>query len=157
MRDKNWSAAVDLIDRHIERNDESPDLLLHKASAKANLGELEEARNLSVNAIEGDKINKHAHFLLGLVCVELHELGLAESSLRKALFLDSQFVEAHYHLGLLLLRQKRNTEGLKRLENALVIADGEDPERCLHGAPDMNYRRLGEILRHEIDMYHGLR
>lgn len=77
----------------------------------------------------------------------------AEAALRKAMFLDHAFSEAHHQLGHLLLRLGRRAAGLKSLRNALVLAEQADPQRPIHNAPGMNHGRFAEILRHEIGIY----
>lgn len=153
VSEQRWTEVLTAAQHYIEAQGETATVLLHKASALASLGRLEEARQLSEQAAQMEPMEKHAHFLNALILVECGELDAAEEGLRKALFVDPGFLEAHYQAGLLQLRQGHPGKGLKSLENALQIAESGDPERAIHGAPDMSYQRMAEVLRKEIDIY----
>ena len=77
----------------------------------------------------------------------------AEAALRKVLFLDAKFLEAHYQLGLLQLRCGAQAQGIKSLKNALQLAERGNPLDSLHGAPNTNFQRMAEVLRNEITLH----
>lgn len=126
-----------------------------KGKALANLGQLPEALAACELSLALDPTEKHTWLVKGGVLMELDQLKPAEEALRRTLYLDYEFLEAHYELGLLLLRAGRSEAGLKSLRNALRLAERGDPERQVHNAQGMNYRRLAEVLRGEIAMYAG--
>ncbi len=148
-----WTEVLVAADRYLAGQGENAALLLHKAAALANLGRLEEARQLSRQATLLKPMDKHAHFLHALVLIERGDPGAAERGLRKSLYIDPRFLEAHHQLGLLQLRQGQRDKGVKSLVNALEIAETCDPECTIYGAPDMTCRRMAEVLRREIDIY----
>jgi chemotaxis protein methyltransferase CheR len=148
-----WAGALEAADRYIATHGENATVLLHKAGALASLGRLEEAGQLSQQVTRLEPMEKYAHFLNALVLIERNELGAAENGMRKSLYIDSRFLEAHYQLGLLQLRQGRHEQGVKSLMNALEIAETGDPEHAVHGAPEMTYRRMTEVLHREIQVY----
>lgn len=153
LAQEQWQTVDELADSSLETLGESAELLRYKATAAANLGKLEQASQLCERALELDPIDKHSHFLSAIVLMELEQTEAAEATLRKVLFLDAQFLEAHYQLGLLHLRCGRQSQGIKSLKNALHLAEKGDPQYCLHGAPDTSYQRMVEVLSHEIKLY----
>ncbi len=148
-----WNEVLVAADACLDGEGESATVLLHKACALAGLGRLGEAAQLSQQAALLDPMDKHAHFLHALVLIEQGDPDSAESGMRKALYIDPRFLEAHHQLGLLQLRQGQRDKGVKSLVNALEIAEAGDPECTIHGAADMTYQRMAEVLRKEIDIY----
>jgi len=131
-------------------------VLQFQARAEAHLGKLQDAARSCDESLELDPMDKHTHLIKGMVMMELDMPEAAEAALRKAIYLDRGFVEACYHLGLLLLRAGRRKSGMQQLQLALELADRNDPERLVHNAADMTFGRFAEILRNEMDMYnHG--
>lgn len=128
-----------------------------RAFALANLGEMDNALQACETGIALDPMEKHIYLIQGIVLDELNRWEDAITALRKAIYFEHQFLEAHYHLGLLLLRNGQAAAGLKSLHNALQLATQGDPGRELHNAMGMTYRRFADILRNEIEMYgsHG--
>ena len=76
-----------------------------------------------------------------------------EAALRKVIYLNRDFIEAHFHLALLQLRLGKVKPGLKSLENALSAAGRTDPERELHHAVGMTVGRFAEVVKNEILVY----
>lgn len=148
-----WNEALVAADRHLAEHGENAEILLHKAAALANLCRLEEAQQLSRQATLLEPMDKHAHFLHALILIERGDPGAAESGLRKSLYIDPRFLEAHHQLGLLQLRRGQHEKGVRSLVNALEIAETCDPECAIYGTPDMTCTRMAEVLRKEIDIY----
>lgn len=153
LAEEQWQAVEDMSDHCMETLGASAELFRYKATAAANLGKLEQAAQLCSQALELDSIDKHAYFLSAIVNMELERADEAEAALRKVLFLDADFLEAHYQLGLLHLRCGRKPQGVKSLKNALHLAEKGNPQFIIHGAPDTNYERMIEVLRNEIKLH----
>ncbi|MBA2648188.1 MAG: hypothetical protein H0U75_01095 [Legionella sp.] len=127
--------------------------LLELANECANTGQLDKALQYCLQCIKDQPTNKDCYFTLGLTLIELNRLQEAETALRKSLFLDRKFVEGHFQLGLLLLKAKRKTEGLKCLQNALVIVNSNDPSQAVPNGQGLSYGHFADILCAEIDLY----
>ena len=153
LAEEKWQSVDEEVNRCLLEMGESSELLVYKATAAANLGNLDQASSLCEQALKLDSVNKHAHYLSAIVSMELDQSDAAEAALRKVLFLDAQFLEAHYQLGLLQLRNGRQTQGMKSLKNALQIAERGNPQYSLHGAPDTNFKRMVEVLSKEINLH----
>lgn len=153
LRDERWQAALEAANRHIEREGNNADLAQFRAKALANLGLMEEAAQASDASIVMAPLDKHTYLIKALIMVELNNTPKAMEALRKAIFLDATFVEAHFQLGLLQLRQGERKAGIRSLSNALELAERLDPERQVHNAPGLVFGRLAEILRRELNVY----
>lgn len=155
MAQEQWQSIDEAVERCLDDMGQSAELLVYRATAAANLGNLEQANKLCGEALELDPVDKHAHFLSAIVLIELEQESEAKAALRRVLFLDAQFLEAHYQLGLLQLRCGAQKQGIKSLKNALQIAELGNPQYSLHGAADTNFERMAETLRNEIKLHEG--
>ncbi|HKJ76646.1 MAG TPA: CheR family methyltransferase, partial [Gammaproteobacteria bacterium] len=105
LREERWADVVEKVDEHLARDGVNAELTQHKAKALANLGALEEAAKTTQQSIDMAPLDKHTYLIKALVMLELNDLERAEEALKGAIFLDGNFVEAHFQLGLLQLRQ----------------------------------------------------
>jgi len=153
LRDANWSAAVTAADDAMAIQGEMPIMLEFKAKALANLGNIDSALESCLRSVEMDPLATHAHFLAALIYIEQKNQELAEAALRRVLFLDRSFLEAHYQLGLLNIRAGRQKAGIKNLQAALALSEKGDADRPVHDAPGMTFGRLTNILRNEINIH----
>lgn len=147
-----WQQVLDMINAD-QNSKQSIFILNAKATALANLGRLTDAVKIFQEILLLDPTNKISYFTYALTLIELNIFDKAETALRKTLFLDHQFVSAHYQLGLLLLRNKQQEAGIRCLRNALTIAKTKDPNQSIPGPQALSYGRLAEILAYEIDIY----
>jgi chemotaxis protein methyltransferase CheR len=112
----------------------------------ANQGRLDEAIEWCHRAIAADKLNPTHHFLLATV---QQELGLGETaaqSLARALYLDPDFVLAHFALGNLRRAQCRRYEARRHFGNALALLRAYPPGEILPESEGLTAGRLGEII-----------
>lgn len=141
-----------------QSSEASPALTLrNKAKELANLGQLDQALICCQESLELDPTNKNTYFIYALTLMELNRFSEAEAALRKTLFLDRKFIEGHFQLGLLLLKNKSHKEGLKCLQNALNSASTQDPSHIVPDSQGLNYGRFVEILNAEIELHSGMR
>jgi len=148
-----WSEALEATSNRQAMGDDSALLSQFRAKVLANLGRTREALEACDASLAREADDKHSHFLRALILLEMHRQPAAEESLRRTLFLDRNFVEAHYQLGLLQMRRGARQSGLKSMNNALAIAERARPDRRLHDAAGRDHERMAAILRHELRMY----
>ncbi len=152
-----WVGVRDRVETACREGREDSELWQLKAKAQANLGQLDEAQQACVRSLQLDPVNKHTYLMQGLILSELGRQADAEAALRKTLFLDHSFLEAHYELGMLRVRAKDIPGAIKSLENALKLARKGEPDRELHNAAGMSYQRFAQVLENEIEMLKGAR
>jgi chemotaxis protein methyltransferase CheR len=98
------------------------------ARACANLGQLERAHDWCTRALAADKLEPGMHYLQASILLEQGELERAASALHRTLYLDPDFVLAHFTLGNLMLRSGKFSESNRCFENAqnLLMHYGQD-------------------------------
>ena len=89
---------------------------------------------------------RSGHFLRGLLLEEQGAFAEAAAALRNALFLDPEFVLAHFALGNLLRREGRGDEAAHCSENARAILRRHDPAAALAGADGLTASQLLALL-----------
>ena len=160
LHEERWNEAMAAITQYMDIHGETPAMLQHRAKVLSNRGESLQAVQLCQRSIELDPLNHHTYLIMALALLELNRMQEAELALRKVIYLNRDFIEAHFHLALLQLRLGKVKSGLKSLENALSGAEQVDPERELHHAVGMTVGRFAEVVRNEIlvyDRHHGAR
>lgn len=112
----------------------------------ANQGRLSEALEWCKKAIEADKLNAGYYYLRATILQEQGSYGEARMSLKRALYLDQNFVLAHFALGNLTLREGKLEESEKHFENARSILISFRQEEILPESEGITAGRLLEII-----------
>lgn len=123
-----------------------PGLATDDARKLANEGRLAEALAACDRAISADKLAPSHYYLRGLILEEHGEPEGAAAALRSALYLDPQFVLAHFALGNLLRREGRAPEAARSFENARALLRERDPNAVLADAEGLSASRLLALL-----------
>ncbi|MDP2861975.1 MAG: tetratricopeptide repeat protein [Desulfobacterales bacterium] len=82
----------------------SQEMLVLFTKILANQGKLEDAFHWCEKAVSADKCDPHLHYLLAIILEEQKKGEEAKASLKKALYLDPDFVLAHFALANISLR-----------------------------------------------------
>jgi chemotaxis protein methyltransferase CheR len=125
------------------RNQESCVLF---ARVLANQGKLEEALCCCEEAISADKCNARLHYLLATILEEQKQLYKASVSLTKALYLDRNFVLAHFALANLSLRSGKTADARKHFNNVTEILSGCKKDDIIPESEGITAGRLAEII-----------
>jgi chemotaxis protein methyltransferase CheR len=116
------------------------------ARIRANLGRLAEARDLCAKAIGADKLNPGYHYLLATILQELAITEESMSSFKRAIYLDPNFVLAHFALGTFALQQGKTKESDKHLENARRALRNFGHDDILPESEGVTAGRMEEII-----------
>ena len=119
------------------------------ARARANLGQLDEACRLCEAAVAADKGRPDLRYLLATVLMEQGQVEAAATTLKQALYLDQDFVIAHFALGNLYRRQGRAAEAARHFANARQLLAGYPPGTLLPEAEGLAAGRLLDIIDRE--------
>lgn len=138
-------AARPALDAMMQEQDET-DALCATARLCANQGKLVEAVEWCEKAIASDKLNPQIHYLLATIRQELGQPGAAEQSLKRALYLDPDFVLAHFSLGNLHQSQGRYRQAQRYFGNVLLLLRKHPPDETLPEADGLTAGRLAEIV-----------
>ncbi len=148
-----WHEIPAFVDAYTADNGEDAFLTGMKAKALASLGNPAAAVDLCNHSIELDKTCKYCYYIMATVLIEMGRLEDAQHALRRAIYLDHSFFEAHFHLGQLLVRFHNYKAGLKSLRNALELVEKAEPERLLFIEQELTCGQLAQILKSEIGVY----
>jgi len=120
----------------------------HAAAARrlANEGNLAEALAACDRALAADKLVAAHHYLRGVILQEQNATGGAVEALRRALYLDHDFVLAHVTLGHLLLRQDRLADAARCFTNARTLLLASPPDAVVPESDGITGARLLAIL-----------
>lgn len=128
---------------HEQAESESP---CHRARTCANQGKLAEAIEWCEKAIAADKLDPASHYLLATIRQEQGHGGAAAQSLKRALYLDPEFVLAHFALGNLCLSQGRHRDAERHFGNALALLRVRPHAEILPESDGLTAGRLIEIV-----------
>lgn len=120
--------------------------LCQTARSHANLGKLSEAIEWCEKAITANKLNPAAHYLLATIRQEQGQSETAMQSLIRTLYLDPDFVLAHFALGNLCLSQNRLREAERHFDNALSLLYSHANDELLPESGGLTAGRLMEII-----------
>jgi chemotaxis protein methyltransferase CheR len=112
----------------------------------ANEGRLAEALTACDKAIGVEKLSAASHYLRGVILHERNEIEEAASAMKRALYLDHDFVVAHFALGNLMLRQGRSGDARRCFENARALLKLQPPDVALPESDGVTAGRLLAIL-----------
>jgi len=114
--------------------------------ALANQGKLADALTWCDRWIAADKLDAAAHYLRAVVLMEQGHLEQARASLQRALYLDHDFVLAHFALGNLARSRGKSGEADKHFANALHLLRRYRPDDLLPESDGLTAGRLAETL-----------
>ncbi|MBI2224294.1 MAG: chemotaxis protein CheR [Betaproteobacteria bacterium] len=118
----------------------------HRARISANEGKLADAIEWCEKAIASDKLDPASHYLLATIRQEQGQVGAAAQSLKRALYLDPEFVLAHFALGNLCLSQVRHRDAERHFGNALALLRVRPHAEILPESEGLTAGRLIEIV-----------
>lgn len=114
--------------------------------AYANLGNLDAALLSCKKAITADKLNPGLHYLYATILQENNLMDEAITSLKRAIFLDSNFVLSHYSLGMIYQRLGNDERAAKCNENVMGILNTCGQDDILFASDGLTAGRFKEIL-----------
>lgn len=121
---------------------EEPSRMAHSC---ANQGRLSEALEWCEKAIAADKLNPLHHYLSATILQEQGRHDIAIQSLMRALYLDPDFVLAHFALGNLHQSQGRLREAQRYFGNVLLLLRKHPQDEILAESDGLTAGRLAEI------------
>lgn len=113
----------------------------------ANQGQLAAALHWCERSIAADRVNPAGYYLMAVVLLEQGQTEEAMLALKRTLYLDQDFVLAHFTLGNLYRSQSRHKEAGKYFANTLSLLKGYSLEDVLPESEGMTAGRLVEIIR----------
>lgn len=128
-----------------ERGEAQASLAL-AANALANIGRFSEARDCCERAIALDRLRAETHYLLSIILEQLGDSEGAIASLRRALYIDQDYLLAYFALGNLCRRRGEMMEARQSFANALRLLKRRDPHEELPEADGMTAATLMRMI-----------
>jgi len=136
------------MDKAVQRLDKVAD----SVRALADRGNLEDALELCGKAIIGDKLAGELRYLEATILLELNREEEAVRSLKRTLYLDPDFVLAHFTLGNLAIRRGDAQTGRRCFENALSLLAARGDEDLLSESEGLTAGRFREIIHATLQL-----
>ncbi|MEW6160518.1 MAG: CheR family methyltransferase [Verrucomicrobiota bacterium] len=143
---RHYAEVVEILQEHLFQAPADTDSLLLLARALANQGQLSPALTWVERAVAMDKLNPLTHYLHANILFELGTLDESVSALRRLLYLDPDFVLAHYLLGHIARSQREKAEAARHFANALALVRQHPQPQVLPEADGLTAGRLAEII-----------
>jgi chemotaxis protein methyltransferase CheR len=124
----------------------TPSGVLQLAWEHANAGRLEIALTVVEDALSVAKLDAGAHHLHAAILQELGRYAPARAALKRALYLEPDFVLAHHALGQLALRDERPDEAGRHFGNALSLLARMLPDEIVPRADGMAAGQLKALI-----------
>lgn len=148
-----WQQLLNQIQEQTEKFGKTALLLRYQAQALAKLNRINEAALACQESLAMNHLDPYAHMLDAMIMLDLNQRGEAEKEWRKTLFLEPNFLEAQYQLGLSLLYRGDKANGIKQLKVAFTKAKKFDANTPLLGTPNMTFGQFATILVKELQVY----
>ena len=116
------------------------------AKTKAHLGKLYEAIDFCEQSVKLDKLDPGLYYFWATVMQEIGDDIKAIDLLNKALYLDHDFVLAHFLLGTLAIKSGNQEMGRKSYSNALESLSRLQTDDILPESDGITAGRFSEIL-----------
>ncbi|MDF2812453.1 MAG: protein-glutamate methyltransferase [Microvirga sp.] len=113
----------------------------------ADAGELARADAACKFGLRERPVDPVLHFYLGLVAQAMKRPSEAEKAFRDSIYLDKNFVMAHYHLGLHLIANGQSRRGQRSIANAARIAATLPPDCPLEEADGLTGKEFRSLTR----------
>ena len=117
------------------------------ARLEANAGRLAEARQWAELALQLDLLCSEAHYILGLIHQEQGETEQAIARFKKVLYLDPDFVLAHFGLANLYQKTGQTIEAARHGAHTIRLISKLPPDSILPGSDDLTAGHLLAMVR----------
>lgn len=146
-RQGRYTEAAEETARLLALHKDDADAMTLMARIYANRGELSDALQWCEQTIAADRLNPAGHYLRAAILQEHGRMEEAMLAYKRTLYLDQDFVIAHFALGNLFRRQNRPREAGKHFENALLLLGRHGQDDVLPESDGITAGRLTEIIR----------
>lgn len=146
----NYPEVENILTEHLLQNHKDYKAMTLLAKACSNQGKFSKAIEWCEKEIAINKFNPGCYYLLALIFQEQGEIDEAISSLNRSIYLDPDYVLAHYTLGNIILRKRNFKKAEKHFDNALSILSKYKKEEILPESDGISAGRLTEIIKTKI-------
>ncbi|MCX6120564.1 MAG: tetratricopeptide repeat protein [Ignavibacteriales bacterium] len=130
----------------LQQDDQTSEERILFIRAYANQGKIDMALQTCEKAIAADKLNPGLYYLYAAILQENNQLDEAVISLKRAIFLDPNFVLSHYSLGNIYQRLGNIKSANKCTEIVLTILNTHNQDEILFESEGLTAGRFKEII-----------
>ena len=136
--------------------DAGPPATLAEVRDLADRGQWQAALSSCEELLRTDALNPLAHFTMALILEHGGALKATESALRRALYLDSGFILAHYHLGVVTHRNRDRQLARRAFENALDLLRAKPEADLVEHGDGITAAELMDLTRMHLETLKGI-
>lgn len=145
---ENYQETCELLERKFKQqaflNDQENILLI---KAYLYLRKLDLAEQWCEKILKQNKLDPFLYYLRAQIFQELNHFSEATKELKRALFLDPNFIVAHFALGNLLLIQGNSKDAIRHFRNVLTLLQKYPLESSLPGEENLKAHRLLDLVQ----------
>lgn len=141
-----YGEAVEALLARLDTAPNEPAALSMLTRALANLGRLDEALRWCERWIAADRLGAAPRYLQAVILTECRDVEGARAALRRAIYLQPDFVMAHFALGNLARDGGQVDDARRHFSNALGALRGCDPDAPIPESDGVPARRLAETI-----------
>ncbi len=112
----------------------------------------DEGMNLCLKRIDENALDANAYFYASVVSESLKDHDSAIKYIKKALYIDRNFVLAHYHYGLFNLKIESYALALKAFDNAINLLEKLESQTIILNADGLTAGQLAEMSYMQIEV-----
>ena len=112
----------------------------------ANSGNLKKALDISRKLIDADKFDKESYFIKASIELELDRQEDALISLGRILYLDKDYIMAHYMIGNIYMSEGKMDEAVSHFSKAYNLLEKEKSGKILEQSEGLTVSRLMEMI-----------
>ncbi|WP_052507069.1 CheR family methyltransferase [Desulfonatronovibrio magnus] len=124
------------------------------ARISADKGQLDKAAQWCDKALKADECDAEIYYLYGMVLMEQGDLIRAAEEVKKALYLNPDYVAAIYSLANIAYEMENNDQALKYFQSAAQLLEKIPPEQGVPDLGDMSVARLLSTINAVIESLH---
>jgi len=140
-----YNLTIGLLEKIPEEKRSAQELMLISKSF-ANLGDIEKALRWCEFSLQKEQLNPIYHYFHGIILHEKGKFAKAKESLKRAVYLDPDFVISHYMLGNINRHEGKIKESNKYYENVLSLLNLYKNEDILPESEGITAGRLKELV-----------
>ncbi len=125
-------------------------IILLLANIYANNRLFEKAEYWSNIGLELDNLNTGLHYFMAIIFQEQNKVEQAIQSLKKVLYLQPDFVLAHFYLGIMNHNQQKVLESKKNFNRALNILSTMDANDIVPESEQMTVKQMMNVINQQL-------
>lgn len=121
----------------------------------ANIGNLTEARKWGGKLLSQDGITADSYYLVAAILMEENETAMAESTLKRALYLDPHHLLSHFLMGNILSRLGKKNVAAKHFQNVKELLAVFQENEVVPGSEGLTAGRMKSIVDTLVSQTHN--